>query len=321
MKISTINEISKIVFSANDCLIFCHARPDGDTLGSAFAIKTAFDKLGKRADIVCADPVPEKFRFLPQSKGVLRLEDVKTRYSMHLSVDCASESMIGDLYALYSSNKSTVNVDHHVSNSRYAQYDYVDDKAACCEIIFELISAANVKIDEEIADALMLGVSTDTGNFMHANVTANTFDVASKLASCGGDIHNIAYQVYKNQSIARLKLLSKVLDGLRLYSDDRVAVISVTQAQLQEFGATKDLTEGFIDYPLSVSGVEVAVSILESKPNCYKISLRSKGKVNVNEVASAFGGGGHVLASGCMISGFYEDVKDKLLREIGFQLD
>ena len=107
---------------------------------------------------------------------------------------------------------------------------------------------------------------------------------------------------------------------MRFFSDGKIAIINVTRKDVSDFNATQDMTEGFIDYPLSVNGVEVAVSIMENKDNCYKVSLRSKGRVNVNEVASAFGGGGHILASGCLISGFYEDVKDKLIREIGFQL-
>ncbi|MDY3723943.1 MAG: bifunctional oligoribonuclease/PAP phosphatase NrnA [Candidatus Borkfalkiaceae bacterium] len=317
----TINEITAKLFSYDSYLIFCHARPDGDTLGSAFALKIALENRGKRADIVCESAVPAKFDFMPLSGSVLLPSAVSGSYAAHVAVDCASENMIGEAFSLFSRSKNTFNIDHHLSNSRYAAYNLVGENAACCEIIYDIITLAGVKIDDGAANSLLLGISTDTGNFMHSNVTANTLSVAAKLVELGGDLHNIAYNAYKNQPLCRAKLYAKVMDGMRLFADGKIAVISVFSRQIEEFGASKDMTEGFIDFPLSVSGVEVAVSIMENKENCYKVSLRSKGKVNVNEVAAAFGGGGHVLASGCMISGFYEDVKDKLIREISFQLD
>lgn len=317
----TIKEITSKLFKFESYLIFCHARPDGDTLGSAFALKIALESCGKRADIVCESAVPEKFGFMPLAKSVLLPSEVSGDYSAHVAVDCASENMIGEAYSLFSHSKNTFNIDHHLSNTRYAAYNFVGDNAACCEIMYDVITLADVKTGEGIANSLLLGISTDTGNFMHSNVTPNTLSVAAKLVGFGGDLHNIAYNAYKNQPLCRARLYAKVMEGMRLFADGKIAIISVFSKQFDEFGATKDMTEGFIDFPLSVSGVEVAVSIMENKENCYKVSLRSKGKVNVNEVAAAFGGGGHVLASGCMIFGFYEDVKEKLIREISFQLD
>ena len=151
---------------------------------------------------------------------------------------------------------------------------------------------------------------------MHSNVTENTFSVASKLISNGAKFHDISYAMFKNQKIERAKLYASVIDKMRLFENGKIAIISVFNSDFEKFSATQDMTEGFIDFPLSVEGVEVAVSIMETKLNHYKVSFRSKGKIDVNDVASTFGGGGHVLASGCMISGFYEDVKDKIIRAI-----
>ena len=228
--------------------------------------------------------------------------------------------MIADAYPLFVKSKNTFNVDHHISNENYAKYNLVIDSAANCENVYNAIIGLHIEIDKTIAERILLGISTDTGNFMHSNVTSKTLEVASKLVACGGDLHKIAYAMFKSQPKARAELFAKVISGMRFFVDGKISIITIMRKDLAEFNATQDLTEGFIDYPLSVDGVEVAVSILENKDNSYKISLRSKGKVNVNEVASAFGGGGHILASGCMISGFYEDVKDKIIREIGFQL-
>lgn len=316
----TITEFSKKLFSYDSYLLFCHVRPDGDTLGCAFALKTALEKSGKSADIVCASPIPNKFDIFEESKDVLLPENVIGVYDVHVAVDCATENMVGDSYVLFSKNKNTFNLDHHISNTKYAAYNYVEDTAACCELVCAVISAAGVVIDSKIADGLLLGLSTDTGNFMHDNVTANTLSVASKLVAAGGNLHKIAYKMFKSQPVERAKLFSATMTGMRFFEDGKIAIINITNDKLSEFNATRDMTEGFIDFPLSVDGAEVAVSLLESGQNQYKVSLRSKGKVNVNEVAAAFGGGGHVLASGCMICGFYEDVKEKLIREIGFQL-
>lgn len=315
-----IDDFCRKLYSFDSYLIFCHTRPDGDTIGSALALKAALIKSGKVADIVCSSPVPEKFNIFPDAREILSVDEVKREYSAHVAVDCATPGMIADAYPLFVKSKNTFNVDHHISNENYAKYNLVIDSAANCENVYNAIIGLHIEIDKTIAERILLGISTDTGNFMHSNVTSKTLEVASKLVACGGDLHKIAYAMFKSQPKARAELFAKVISGMRFFVDGKISIITIMRKDLAEFNATQDLTEGFIDYPLSVDGVEVAVSILENKDNSYKISLRSKGKVNVNEVASAFGGGGHILASGCMISGFYEDVKDKIIREIGFQL-
>lgn len=315
-----IDDFCRKLYSFDSYLIFCHVRPDGDTIGSALALKAALIKSGKVADIVCSSPVPEKFNIFPDAREILSVDEVKREYSAHVAVDCATPGMIADAYPLFVKSKNTFNVDHHISNENYAKNNLVIDSAANCENVYNAIIGLHIEIDKTIAERILLGISTDTGNFMHSNVTSKTLEVASKLVACGGDLHKIAYAMFKSQPKARAELFAKVISGMRFFVDGKISIITIMRKDLAEFNATQDLTEGFIDYPLSVDGVEVAVSILENKDNSYKISLRSKGKVNVNEVASAFGGGGHILASGCMISGFYEDVKDKIIREIGFQL-
>lgn len=314
------DDVCSRLFGFDSYLIFCHARPDGDTIGSALALKETLKRMNKRVDIVCASPIPKKFGIFGDASEILALSDVKEVYTAHVAVDCSTGKMIAEAYSLFLMSKNTFNIDHHVSNEYYADVNLVIDAASCAENMYNVISRSQVPIDKTIADRLLLGISTDTGNFMHANVTAETLAIASDLVKKGGDLHSIAYAMFKSQPRERAELFAKIISGMRFFSDGKIAIINVTRKDVSDFNATQDMTEGFIDYPLSVNGVEVAVSIMENKDNCYKVSLRSKGRVNVNEVASAFGGGGHILASGCLISGFYEDVKDKLIREIGFQL-
>lgn len=312
-----LKDIAEELKKFDDILIFSHSRPDGDTLGSAMAVKTALKNMGKKAEVVCSSPVPEKYKgIFPEFATVKSLDEVKGKFSAHLSVDVSAESMFGDCYELFTSNRNSFNIDHHVSNTRYAKYNFVEDDAACCEIIYRFISLLGAEITPEIADYLMLGILTDTGDFGHSNVTDKTLEIASELVGYGARLHDITYQMFKNQKKARAMLFGRVISKTKFFLDDKLAIISVLKDDFTSAGASQDMTEGFIDFPLSIEGVEVAVSIMESKNNAYKISFRSKGKVNVNEIASVFGGGGHILASGCMICGFYEDVKDKIIKAV-----
>ncbi len=308
----TIKEIANELKTATAVLIFSHNRPDGDTLGSATALRLALKKLGIRADIVCNGDLPDKLKYLKGSEEISKTPSNGVNYSAHVSVDCSTEGMFTELYSFYKKNRVTFNVDHHISNTRYAKYNYVEETAAACEIIYNLIKELGVEIDKDIADCLLTGIVTDTGAFCHSNVTDNTLYVASILKKAGANLHNIIKLNFKNQSKQRSDLYTRVLNKMRYRLDGRVGILIITRKDLEETGAVDNLTEGFIDYPLTVDTVEVAISLLETGTNRYKISLRSKGKVNVNEIASIYGGGGHVLASGAVINGYLEDVIDKL---------
>lgn len=313
----TLKDVAIELKKHSNVLIFCHNRPDGDTLGSAFSLKYAIEQVdGKVADIVCPQPVPEKYFCLEFIGKTLLPSEVVKKYDCHIALDCASEMMLGDSYGLFVKNQATINVDHHVSNERYAKVNYVEDRAACCEIIYSLINYLGREINASVANSLLLGIVTDTGNFMHSNVTKATLQTAAELVDKGASLNKISYAMFKNQKIERAKLYAHVINGMRFFEDGKIAIISVFKSDFEKFSATQDMTEGFIDYPLSIEGVEVAVSIMETKDKAFKISLRSKGKINVNEIASTFGGGGHVLASGCLICGYFEDVKEKILRAI-----
>lgn len=302
-------------------LIFCHVRPDGDTLGSAMALCLGLRQLGKRCNVVCDGIIPEKYNYEPFFKEVLKPEEVSGTYSCHVAVDVASENMLGNAYGIFTSCKNTVCIDHHVSNTRYAKEYFVRDCAANCFNVAALLKEAGVKFDKAIAEALLLGLITDTGNFAHSNTDCEALTLAGELVGAGADIHKINYYMFKNQKKSRAKLFAEVMQKMRFFCDDKIAVITIFQADLQRCGAGNDVTEGFVDFPLSVEGVEVACSLLETKNEHFKVSLRSKGNVNVNAVASDFGGGGHILASGCVISGPYEEVLEKLVRAIKVNSD
>lgn len=310
----SLENLATDVMLCGSALIFCHTRPDGDTLGSAMALCLGLEQKGKKCAVVCDGTVPEKYNFEPFFKRVLTPDKITETYACHIAVDVAGENMLGSAERLFKSNKNTFCVDHHISNARYAREYYVRDCAANCLNIGKLLEQIGVTLTDKIAEALLLGIVTDTGNFSHSNADCEALTYAGKMVALGADLNKINFYMFKNQKKARAKLFIEVMDKMRFYHNDKIALITVTQELLAKNGVGNEVTEGFVDFPLSIESVEVAFSLLETKKELYKISLRSKGKVNVNKVAGEFGGGGHILASGCVISGPYEEVIEKLIR-------
>ncbi len=311
----TITEITAELKKAKSVLIFSHNRPDGDTVGSATALRLALIKLGIATDLVCAHDIPEKLKYIKTSEDYNK-QIPSSEYSAFVAVDIANEFMFTELYSKFSKHKNTFNIDHHISNSRYAKYNFVEEASATCEIIYKIILELGVEIDSDIANSLMTGIVTDTGAFHHSNVTSQTLEIASNLLSKGANLHYVMRRNFKDQPKERAILYGKIISKMRLYLDDKVGVLTITKKDIEESGALDNMTEGFIDYPMTVESVEVAISLLETGKNRYKISLRSKGKVDVNEIASLYGGGGHIQASGAVINGYMEDIIDKLVYNV-----
>ena len=311
----TLREIAEKLKEVESATIFCHMRPDGDTLGAALGLQGLFKALGKRAEVVCESKIPSKFLFLDGMNEIGVHPQLNAQAL--IAVDCSDEARLGALAETFlKSKKLKFNLDHHISNTRYGDYCFVQERAATCEIIADLADEWGVAPDRHTADCLMLGVSSDSGNFAHRNVTESTFLTAAKLTRCGADIHTIQYNMFKKQSRERALLFGRTMSKIRYFYENRIAVIIVSAESLGRSGATADMTEGFIDFPLSIDGVEVAACLLETKPNVFKISLRSKGRADVNKIAAVYGGGGHILASACMLCGLPEEVIDKLVYTI-----
>ena len=310
---SSIAEICEQLNLANKIAVFCHARPDGDALGSGMALTCALNNEGKYAVMCCDDTVPEKYRFLEKMSEVKSKLPETEQFDTLICVDCADVNRIGSFSNDFIAFKGTkINIDHHISNKKFADYNCVVECPATCQLLTEIFLQAGFEIDREIADLLMLGLISDSGNFTHNDVTEKTFQTASLLRKCGADVNTINYQMVSRQTKARALLFGKVISGIRFALEDKLTYIIVPLDYFGESGVDSAITEGFVDFPLTIDGVEVSVSLLEVKKNQYKISLRSKGKVNVNAVAGTFGGGGHILASGCMLNGELEEVIEKV---------
>ena len=313
-KVNTLSEIADVLRRLKSAVIFTHMRPDGDALGSAMALHRALFMLNIRSEVVNEGDIPEKFLFLEGMNSIRRAPTIDAE--AYICVDSSDEARLGYAQAAFAAGakkgKVTVNIDHHISNTRFCKYNFVRLRASNCENIAELIALMGVKPDKLLASYLLTGMVTDSGAFSHSDVNGDTFRAAAAAADAGADVGAITYEVFKKQPKARAKLYAEVISKLRYDLDDRLVTALVTQSQLAKYGLKQDATEGIVDFGLSVAPVEVSVCMMEVKKGQYKASLRSKGAVNVNEVAGVFGGGGHVLASGCMFFGSFEEAYDRL---------
>ncbi|MCD8286804.1 MAG: bifunctional oligoribonuclease/PAP phosphatase NrnA [Clostridia bacterium] len=311
---NTIPEIIQKLLDLRKCAIFCHARPDGDALGSGLALMCMLRFLGKEADMVVESSVPDKFFFMPIMNEVQH-ELPDKDYDTLISVDSADLRRIGkfdDAYARF--RGATINIDHHITNPGYAKYNLVKEYCACAELLTDLFKEAGWEPDVTVANLLMLGLITDSGNFTHSDVTEKTYIDAGYLRACGADPHEINYNMYDKQVRERAILYGRVMSNMQFFCEGKVAVIVIRNKDMDELGAKRSITEGYVDFPLTVDTVEVAISLLQQEdPTNYKVSFRSKGRSNVNQVATEFGGGGHVLASGCEIYGTEEQCVKRLV--------
>ncbi len=309
---NTIEEIAGILKSLKSAVIFTHTRPDGDALGSAMALSRALSFCNIKNQVVNDSEIPEKFAFLGLEIKPFPTLDAEG----YICVDSSDDSRLGELTSAFRKGarkgKATVNIDHHISNTRFCKYNYVRERASNSENIADLIEALGVPFNEDICRLLMTGLVTDSGGFSHSDVGGDTFRAAARLADGGADVNVITYYMFRKQSKARAEMYAETISHLRYLLDDRLVLALVTQEMLNRYGLGQDTTEGIVDFGLTIEGVEVSVCLMESKKGQYKASFRSKGKVNVNEVAGVFGGGGHMLASGCMFFGEYEEIVDKL---------
>lgn len=310
----TLEQIAKRIKVAKQVAVFTHMRPDGDAYGSALALACALDSLGIPCEVCVESEIPSNLAFV---QGIERAQKTpKKDFDLLVTVDCSDEQRLGELTEKYYLAKrkkiDIVNIDHHVSNTRFGNYNFVKSCAANCMHVSSLIAYLGVPFDKKIAEYLLLGLLTDSGNFSHDDVDEEAFLLAAKLVKAGADIAHYNYQLFKKQPKARAALFAKTMDKIRYYHDNRFAVIVISKQNMEFCGADQGMTEGFVDFPLNVDSVEVAASLLEVRKGQYKISLRSKTYADVNRIAGVYGGGGHVRAAGCMLFGDVEEVLDKL---------
>jgi phosphoesterase RecJ-like protein len=307
-----LSTICRVLREKERFLIACHENPEGDAIGSELALALALRKMGKTATVLNADPVPANLLFLPGADTVVFAED-GSRYDVAVVVDCGSPERTGRVAQELRKCPLLVNIDHHRTNGDLGELSLVDpDAAATGLLIHRVLSAMKYEIGLDVATNIYVAVLTDTGSFHYGSSSPEAFEVAGEMVRRGVDPWAVAEQVYETQSAHRLRLLGRVLDSLDVSSDGRVACITTMCEDLREFASGKDALEGFINYPRSIVGVEVAVSFREEEGGFFRVSFRSKGRVDVSAVAARFGGGGHRNAAGCTVPGTLEGVKKRV---------
>jgi phosphoesterase RecJ-like protein len=300
-------------------VIASHIRPDGDAIGSQLAMAYALRALGKETRIVNRDPPPEPFLTFP---GVAEIE-IAGR------VDDPGDAVIvmesGDLTRTGVAGLERgfiINVDHHVGNTMYGAVNWFDISAAACgEMVFDLVRELGVPLTYEIAVHVYIAILTDTGSFHYSNISPRTFDICRECVEAGVNPQTVARSVFDSNSLGRLKLFGAVLSAMELDSSGRVATLCVDQRLLSERGATYDDTDGLINLPLTVKHIEAVVFFKEIAPGDWRVSMRSKGAIDVNAVARQFGGGGHTNASGCSATGPLDDLKSLFRQKVLDQVE
>ncbi|MCD8201803.1 MAG: DHH family phosphoesterase [Clostridia bacterium] len=350
---NTIEEIVSALKAIKKCVIFSHFNPDGDAIGSAMALTLALENAGKKVDTYIKfdagqETLPWKFLYLPHIQKVKNLNDTKSslclmrtavkevdidfgNYDTLVAIDIASVDRIGDCYKKFLKFPgTTINIDHHDSDKGFAKYNIITEEPATCQMLPEIFDLCGFEITKDIAEYLACGMLTDTGNLSHNDVTVESYKIMARLKEIGADIYRDNYELLVKQPVERARLYGRVVSGgiyTNLCEEDvtidggvkpLIGIVVTRLKDLEECGAKQEHTSGIVDFPLSVEGVVVAVSVMEQegkdgKGNYFRLSFRSRCGYDVNEVAQAeFNGGGHAAAAGGRLYGGIEEVIDRI---------
>lgn len=311
--------VKRILESIRDARTFCvvgHVRPDGDCIGSQLGLALALKNEGKTVCCWNEDAVPQKLRFLDTEK-LFEKPHAGQRFDCIIATDCASYERLGKTGLHIQDRKTFINIDHHESNTRYADINWVGREPSSGELIYRLLRTANWSITKPIADCLFTAVSTDTGSFQYPSTRPSTYHVAGDLVKRGANLAKICDEVYQSYSLQRVRLLRHVYNNFKLTHGDQIAYFWLKQKDFNRTGAERNDTEGLIDHIRDIEPVVIACAFEELETELTRISLRSKnGKVNVNEIAAEFGGGGHSAAAGARIQGNPVSVQRRVISSI-----
>ena len=317
MSSETIRKINEAIAVATTFLVTTHENPDGDAVGSSLALAGYLRELGKDVTVHICDPVPELYAFLPQADTV-----VQTIPDRHFDVcfvlDVGEFHRAGKAIGACRTIGSFINIDHHLSCEEFGTYNLIDSTASATgTLVYRIIKAAGHPIGFDLALCIYTAIITDTGSFRYSNANPEAFAVAGEMISCGVNAWDVCEKLYESQPRQRLELLALVLGTLIVSPRGDVASVSITLDMYEATGTGAELTDGFINYPRSIKGVEVAILFRELEPGrAWKVGFRSKGKVNVAQLAAAFGGGGHHNAAGCSMTGELAEVCQRIMTHL-----
>jgi len=317
-----MDQIIHYLKNSNHILIATHTNPDGDAIGSLIAMGLCLDVLNKKTTLYNESPIPAVYRFLPAANRVVR--NIKNEnYDLAVILDCGNLKRIGMAVSLVRQIPITVNIDHHVTNTRFGHLQLIDTSAcATVEIIYRLIKKMGVPFDKAIATSIYTGILTDTGSFRFSNTTRAAFSICQEMVGLGVDPYNIAQHVYGTYSLGRIKLLNLALDSIKISDNGKLSIMTLTQDMFHETHTQAEDVDGLINYAKRIEDVKVAALIQENRNgkektnnfNRFDVSLRSDGTVDVASIAASFGGGGHFIAAGFSIETTLSDITSQMLK-------
>lgn len=298
------------------CAVFTHVRPEGDAIGSLLAMSAALEQRGVRVMRFCADPVPSVYRFLPGS-NLIRRRIPSSQPEVAIVVDCDGPARVGPLETALGRFKTVIDIDHHSGNRPFGTVNWIEpDAPAASEMLYRLLKAMGAKMTPEMATCLYTGILTDTGRFSNASTNLRALDAAAALVRLGADPVRIAVAVYESRPIGSARLLGAALRNLAAHAGGRLITSCLTLDDFERCGAGQEDTEGIVDQLRGVRGAEAAALFSEQEDGSVRISLRSRGRVNVARAATALGGGGHPRAAGCIVAGPLRSAMRRVLIEV-----
>ncbi len=311
-----LKKIAKTLKKAKHIAIFTHLNPDGDALGSSFAMKYTLEAIGKKATIYLEKPMPEKFSFLGTDYKTID-QNVDSFIDCALVLDCGEFSRLGQCEELCRNIPTIICIDHHKTGDDFGDFYYNEpDAAATAQIVYKLATKFIKNLPKNVCEAIYTGMSTDTGHFKFSNVSAETFEIAAKVLKSGIEHRKITTIIYDTVKREKMIFLGAATERVRFYLNGRVAVLECYDDFLKNFGLTYDDVEELPNIPLNLEGVEVAITVKDYDENSRRVSFRTKDVIDVSSIAAQFGGGGHKSAAACIISGNIEEEIERIVNSI-----
>jgi phosphoesterase RecJ-like protein len=309
-----LNRIVDAIRTRQRFVISSHSRPDGDSIGSQLAMAYALRALGKEAHVVNKDRAPAPLLQFPGVAAIEIADTVTGQYDAAIIMECGDLARTGvtglDRFEI-------INIDHHPGNTAYGSLNWFDPSAAACgEMVFDLIRALGVPVNTTIATHIYLAILTDTGSFHYSSISPRTFDICRQALEAGVDAVAVARNVYDSNNMGRLKLFGSVLSAMQLDPTGRIAIVYLDHEMAREAGGTYEDTEGLINLPLTVKEIEAVVFFKQAEGDEYRVSMRSKGDIDIGAIAKQFGGGGHKNAAGCTVSGAIDTLQKTFVERI-----
>ena len=327
-KTADISEIAALLKERNNLTLLCHIRPDGDTVGSAYALKYALEAAGKRVNVSCADGIPKRLGFITELSNHNEENEVADGETLVCAIDVAEAYLLGANAERYG-DKIDVKIDHHGTGSCYAKLNYIDgDAAACGEIIYRLICELERlgagAMTKSAATALYAAISSDTGCFKYSNVTAETMHTAARLIEAGAESYDVCHRLFEVTTKAELAVRQYMLTNVEYYRNGSVAILVITDDFKKQNGVTEYETGGVVSEMREIEGVELAITLKQepANPQKFKISMRSSLNVSASKMCAMFGGGGHERAAGgAILAESPEVAKREVLEKVLLALD